>query len=624
MINEQPTPSPKDTRFQRLPLITIWAITLLLIFLEIANNFSGVASPLERLELSAGDTGFRLLNNAVQSDEIVIVAVDDQSLVWVNERWPWSRTRIAEIVNWLNDAGAKVIALDFTLFDPSLDPADDQALVEALDNAQYAVTVNQIFEDKEQSTITHEPPLPIFQEVLDAFGITEIERDDDAIVRAITAYKYYGDEIYYNWAFEIARLYLEIPQPSNPSLQSLTFNGKTVPLNQRGRMLVNYAGPANTYPTFPAAFVPLGDYPAENFKDKIVFIGASSETLQDLYPTPYSATTPTPGVEIVANAVATLLSGKFLRSAPPLVTILIIIGMASLSWQIVRVPRPTTNILIALGGVLVYFFARQLFFLLTGIQIALVPPMLMLLLGVVLPTLEQAVTQEIEKRRVRDLFSQFISPEMVSQLINTQDVDSLNKRTELTILFSDIRGFTTLSEKLTPEGVVGLLNPYLEVMTKVIHDNGGTVDKYEGDAIVAFFGEPIPFDDHAKRAAKAALEMQAAMKTLTDSWVATGKYTESFTMGIGLNTGEVFVGMIGSAQRVNYTIIGDAANLAARLQDQTKVFGWPILISGTTYAQINDQFEANFLEGKTLKGKTEEVQIYRLVGEKGSEPLSTF
>jgi len=587
-----------------------------LIVVEIAGNFPGQASALERLELAFNDSSFRLRGTERLFDDIVIVAIDDESLVWVDELWPWPRRRIAEIINWLDDAGARVIALDMFLFDPAPIPEDDRILVEALANANLTVSVNQIFTT--QYTITHEPPLEIYQKVLDAYGISEIERDDDAIVRAITAYKTYGGEVFYNWAFEVARLYMGVEGPSNPSLAALTFNNARVPLNQQGKMLINYSGPTKTFPSYSAAFLTLGDYPQEVFKDKIVFIGATSETLQDLYPTPFSGTNLTAGVEIVANATATVISGNYLRVAPPWMTLVLILTAAAISWSIVKNQQPIAAIFIVIGSITAYLLLRQFVFYQTGWQFAQVAPTVMFFLGVIIPVLEQTAAQEMEKRRVRGLFGQFISPDMVTQLLETQDVSSLNKRTELTILFSDIRGFTTISEKLTPEEVVALLNPYLEEMTKVIHKHGGTVDKYEGDAIIAFFGEPLPFTDHALRAAKASIEMRDALKALTDKWIAKGLYSESFEMGVGINTGEVFVGMIGSEQRINYTIIGDAANLAARLQDQTKELGWPILISEDTFLQIQHEFDARFAESKLLKGRSEPVNIYRLIGPKGT------
>jgi adenylate cyclase len=216
---------------------------------------------------------------------------------------------------------------------------------------------------------------------------------------------------------------------------------------------------------------------------------------------------------------------------------------------------------------------------------------------------------------VYNLFSRFISPRMVEQMLETQDINSLNKRTELTILFSDIRGFTTISEKMAPDYLVSLLNPYLETMTAIIHKHGGTVDKYEGDAIVAFFGEPIPHQDHSVRAAAAALDMRAALSRLNNSWQNQGVYFANFEMGIGINTGEVFVGLLGSQERVNYTVIGDAANMAARLQDKTKEYGYPILISSATHKQIQHKFNTVFVEETVLKGKSEPVAIYQLVGD---------
>jgi adenylate cyclase len=595
----------------RRHFLIILVIAIILMAFEIAGNFPETATPLERLELAAADTTFLLRGDVSPNENIVIAAIDDQSLSWVG-RWPWPRSVVAEIITWLNEAGAKVIALDIFLFDKSTDPAVDQVLVDAMAEANAIVSVNQIFTS--QYSITNNIPDQIFLDVIDGYGITEIERDDDAIVRGIKAFKTYQDDIYFNWAFEIAEIYLGVDPPTNVSLASLTFNGQEIPLNQRSKMLINFAGPAQTYPTYPAAYLPLGEYDSEKdfFKDKIVFIGASSETLQDLYPTPFSATDLTPGVEVVANAVATILSGQYFHIAPPWVSLVLIIIAGVIAWLITKIPRPFLAIGLMFGGIVGYIILRNVVFFQTGWQLATISPSLTLFLGVVIPTLEQAVTQEAEKRRVRGMFSRFISPEMVNQLLETQDINSLNKRTELTILFSDIRGFTSISERLAPEEVVGLLNPYLQVMSEVIHQHGGTVDKYEGDAIVAFFGEPIPHPDHAIRAARASLEMRQELKELTRQWQAEGRFADVFEMGIGLNTGEVFVGLLGSEQRVNYTVIGDTANMAARIQDLTKEYGFPVLLSQTTYEQIKEKFPAHFVAETILRGKTEPVQIYRL------------
>ena len=601
----------EQTKFsRRRKNLMIVLIAVFLAGLNLYANFPEVATPLERLELAAMDTAIRVRGQQAPNENIVIVAIDDSSLAWFSERWPWSRSRMAEIVNWLNDAGARLIAYDIFLFDPALNPEDDIALAEAFRQANAVVTVSQIFTTQYSTTLAL--PEDLFLPVIDGVGITEIERGDDAIARGVTGYKNFEGEFFYNWAFEVARIYLETDPPSNPNPASVLFNGETIPLNRRNELIVNYAGPPQTYPTYSAAYLLEGDYDPSIFKDKIVLIGASSETLQDLYPTPYSATNLTPGVEVVANTIATLLSGDYLSVTPPWGAMLLILGMALLSRLLISSSRPTLAILLMTVAALTYLAIRQFVFYRSGLQVTIVSPLLMLILGVVIPTLEQAVTQEIEKRRVRNLFSRFISPQMVNQLLDTQDINSLNKRTELTILFSDLRDFTSLSERMKPEDVVKLLNPYLKTMSEIIHQYGGTVDKYEGDAIIAFFGEPIPHKDHAIRATFAALEMNAALQKLNKSWLSENILSEGLKMGIGLNTGEVFVGLLGSEQRINYTVIGDAANLAARLQDQTKEFGFPILVSKETYLAIKDKVQVEFLASRILKGKSEPVEIYRL------------
>jgi len=601
----------QTTSSRRRKNLIILLIAVMLAGLELYANFPETATPLERLELAAMDTATRTRGQQAPNENIVIVAIDDASLAWFSERWPWSRSRMAEIVHWLNVAGARLIAYDIFLFDPALNPEDDRILAEAFDEANAVVTVSQVFTTQYSTTLSL--PEEIFLPVIDGYGITEIERDDDAIVRGVTGYKNFEGEFFYNWAFDVARVYLETNPPSTPSPASVMFDGKAVPLNQKNELLIDFAGPPQTYPTYSAAYLLEGDYDPAIFKDKIVMIGASSETLQDLYPTPFSATSLTPGVEVVANTVATLLSGKYLSLTPPWLTMLLIVGMALLSRLLISSSRPTLSIILMAVVAMVYLVLRQFIFYRSGLQITIVSPLLTLILGVVIPTMEQAVTQELEKRRVRNLFSRFISPQMVNQLLDTQDINSLNKRTELTILFSDLRDFTSLSESMKPEEVVKLLNPYLKTMSAIIHQYGGTVDKYEGDAIIAFFGEPIPHQDHAIRAAFAALEMNAALQKMNKAWISENILSDGLKMGIGLNTGEVFVGLLGSEQRVNYTVIGDAANLAARLQDQTKEFGFPILVSKETYQAIKNKVQAEYLASKILKGKSEPVDIYRLI-----------
>lgn len=607
------TQAMKTTNPHNTAIIII--TTIVLLSLQVIGLFPNITMPTERLELTTRDMASRWLMARPPSGNIVIVAIDDASFNWNNLQWPWPRAYLAEIVDWLNQAGASVIGVDILLFEPDPDPEGDLALAEALAEAENAVMLVQKYKDKEQMYETLRHPLQVYMEAIDGLGIPKIRRDEDAIVRSVEAFQTWGDETYYNWSFELARLYLNVPSPTNPSPTEVTFNNKVVPLSQR-KLLVNFAGPTRTYPTYTAAYVALGDYPAEKFRDKIVLIGATTETLQDIYPTPYSSITLTPGVEIIANAVDTLITESYLHILPPWSEIILIILAAALARVIAKHPRPTIALLLLLGALAFYFAFYALLMARYRWVIPFVGPELMLFLGVILPSLEQTIIQELAKRRISNLFGRFISPKMVDQLIKTQDINSLNKRANLTILFSDIRGFTSLSEKLNPEEVVAILNPYLAAMTDIIHKHGGTVDKYEGDAVVAFFGEPIPHADHALRASRASLEMLDVLDELNEKWKSEGKLSASMEIGIGLNSGDVFVGLLGSEKRVNYTIIGDNANLAARLQDQTKVYGYPILINESTYKAIKEELEAEFVAPTHLKGKTEQVKIYKLTGKK--------
>jgi len=620
----------KERKPFNLRLALLLGTVALVFLIQIAALLPNVTTPLERIEYSIRDVLMRLHGTQETPSNIAIVAIDDFSFNWTGLQWPWSRSYLAEIVDQINAGGGQVVGVDILLFEPDADSANDQAFADALGRVPSAVTVVQIFKDPvDNFTVsTLSPPLPIYQPVLDGSGITAFTRDEDAIIRSVQAYDTYNQKEYYHWAFEIARLYLGIEAPSNPTSASVQFNGQSVPLRS-GQLLINFAGPAKTYPTYSASNVHDGITLEENpdaFRGKIVLIGATTVTMQDVYPTPFSAQVPTAGVEIVANTVDTLISGQYLREAPPWVALIITLIAALLAALISRSKQPSLTITLLIAAMLGYLAVVFVFFLKFRYILPTMIPQIMLFLGVVLPTLEQAVSQELEKRRVRNLFSRFISPEMVDQMMATQDLNSLNKRSDISIIFSDIRGFTTLSERLSPEDVVALLNPYLEAMSKVIYKHGGTVDKYEGDAIIAFFGEPVPFKDHAVRALRASLDMRIALDELRRQWEKEGRPNQ-IEMGIGINSGDVFVGLLGSAQRINYTVIGDNANLASRLQDLTKTYAWPILISESTYQQVKDEFEAEFADAVTVKGKTKPVNVYKVIGRKGapkSEQLQSW
>jgi adenylate cyclase len=466
-------------------------------------------------------------------------------------------------------------------------------------------------------------PLPDLKASQAGFGIANIGPDADGVVHRILAWQRAAvdGQVYYSWPLVTAALYANQPLEADPSREALVWQSGLAPLDG-GWLRINFRGPPGTIPSASALSIINGDVSPEVFRGKIVFIGATTESLHDMHPTPFSSQHLTPGVEVMANALDTVLSRQFIypRSGAGggrvfALAAILLAGLAA--WPLLKIRRPGLAVAALAGLLAAYAIAWLAAFVWLRTEIPLVAPELTLFLAFMAPTVERAIREEREKRRVRGIFELFISPEMVKQLV-AQGIEAMRgQRAELTVLFSDIRGFTTLSEKLTPEALVSLLNEYLGAMTEVIHRNGGTVDKYEGDLVMAFFGAPLPQADHALRAVQTALEMRQELDRLRAKWEAEGQPSR-LEMGIGLNSGEVFVGLVGSGKRVNYTVMGDAVNLASRLQDLTKDFQWPLLISEFTYAQVKDQFEVEFGEARLVKGKTVPVGIYKVLGRKGA------
>jgi len=516
----------------------------------------------------------------------------------------------------------------------------DAALAAALRAAGNVILngeIRQVAEAGGRSRTLYQPT-PLLLDAALAFGISNIGIDADGVVHSILAWDRHADEVYYSWPLVTAAQYRGRAL-TDAALDSLRLGADRLPL-ERGYLRINYRGPAATFPTYSVLQVVNGDYARSEpdaFRDKIVLIGATTVSLQDVYATPFGAEPRTSGVELMASALETVLSGEhiallsgvcasantdlaflrlcsFVERGPMLISIALS-GLMGLALLVIRQPSRAVALLLALIvlGIALWLSA----FLFLRAEIPLVAPLATLLLAYAIPAAERAFAEELEKRRVRAIFELFISPEMVGQLIE-QGVEAMRgKRAELTILFSDIRGFTTLSEKMTPEELVEVLNEYLGAMTDVIHKHGGTVDKYEGDLVMAFFGAPLALPDHAERAVRCSIDMRLELERLRTKWAAEGKPSR-LEMGIGLNTAEVFVGLVGSGRRVNYTVMGDGVNLASRVQDLTKDLKWPLLITEFTYAQVQAKFDCEFAEARLVKGKTVPVGMYRVLGERGA------
>jgi adenylate cyclase len=409
----------------------------------------------------------------------------------------------------------------------------------------------------------------------------------------------------------------------DPSARSVTFGESVkladivVPTDARSRVLIDYAGPDGTIPHVPAMDV-LAGRGLERLKDRAVFIGATAPGLFDLRVTPVS--TIMPGVEKHANVAANLLDRRFIVRPVwgEFVEAGAIVLFPLLLALVVPAMRPYPSIVMTAVIWAALFVISHAGFR-RGLWINLVYPSMALLLTFVAITVYRFLFEERQRQYTRRAFQQYVSPEVVERIMqNPQALQFGGELRNLTVLFSDIRDFTTFTEKHDPHVVVQMLREYLTEMTRIVIEEGGTLDKYIGDAVMAEFGAPIAYPDHALRGCRAALRMAAEVERLTAKWTAEGK--EPFRIGLGVNTGNMVVGNLGSEQLFDYTVIGDEVNLGARLESLNKDYQTDkhIIISDGTYESAGDAIDVRRLGEVKVKGKTRPVVVYELLGLAGT------
>ncbi len=563
-------------------------------------------------ELRARDFAFLLRGAQPAASRVVIVAIDDESFNQTQMQWPWSRATLAQLISQIASDAPRAIVLDVLLYEPA---NGDAELAQAIARAGNVILANNItaVESSRYALESLNEPVPALAQAAHALGLSNIPRDRDGFVRRVLAYQDIHNQVQYHWAIQAAALATQAALPARPEPNGFFLNAQFIPL-QTQALVVSFRGPPHTIHNVPAYQVLSGEFTRGTFRDAVVMIGATTETLHDTYPTPFQGdASPMPGVEIGANALDTILARDFVYPLSNTWTLVLIVTAGFCGAALTRVERPWLA-LVVFGAILFgYVLLWFVLFRAWNWQLPLVAPVAALALCFAMPSVARAVEEAQARRRLRHLFEQFISPEMVNELIAHGTEGAQGNRAELTILLADMRGFTNLAEKMEPDALVEMLNTYLAAMTQVIFRHRGTIDKFEGDAILAFWGAPARNAKHAQDAVRAALEMQAELDALHTRWSSDAALRE-LRMGIGINTGEVFVGLVGSAQRVNYTVIGDAVNTASRIQDLTKEFGVPILISESTFRALDNQFDAEFVGTRTVKGKTVPVNLYHVRG----------
>jgi adenylate cyclase len=411
-----------------------------------------------------------------------------------------------------------------------------------------------------------------------------------------------------------------------------------IPVDGKGRLLLNYAGPQKMYPYMSFADL-VSDSPdatieqrvwdgnekkwklqerkvkkAEFVKDKIFIVGATAIGIYDLRVTPFEENYP--GAETHLNAIDNMVTRKFFRTLPDeRVYMPVILGTVGgiLSIALTFLGALAGLLLSAGAFIGVYLFDQHYLFN-KGMVVAVVWPLVLIVMQYVALTFYRYLTEERGKKELRQTFQKYVSPAIVEEILaHPKNIELGGKKTHLTVFFSDVRGFTTISEKLDPRALSDLLNSYLTPMTEIVFKNQGTLDKYMGDAIMAFFGAPIAYKDHAKYACRASLASLKKLFELQKQYEAKG--LPSIDIGIGLNTGDVSVGNMGSETVRSYTVMGDAVNLASRLEGINKQYGTRIILSEMTYAEVKDNFICREVDLVRVKGKAQPVKIYELLNE---------
>lgn len=601
-----------------------------------------------------------LLEKQPTTENIAIVVIDEKSIAEIG-RWPWSRSVQALLVDKIAAGKPKVIGIDIMYSEPET-PQADRKLAAAIKRAGNVVQATAFITEESEVRKT-DPPAPpdylwdaAFMEVKSVPGIewkgwaiqpvkvnVPIEPvakeatlghvanvpDMDGVLRWDIMYVNYGDDCYPSLPLQVTRLATDIP-----AKDMILYGGSGIQLGKRyirtdisGRVIINYRGKEKSFQHISAADLLSGAVSPDILKNRIVLLGTSALATFDQKVTPFSANFP--GVEKNATVVHNILSNDFITKSPGFAELAVIILTASI--LIIFVPRlkATPGVLLGFSLMGAYFLFSCYLLIYRDLWLYLVTPTANMIVIVTAGTISKLFSEEKQSRQIRAMFSSYVTERLVSEMIKNPEMARLGgEKREVTVLFSDVKGFTTYSEKHKPEEVVAILNEYLGEMTRIILKWDGILDKFIGDAIVVFWGAPMKQEDHAERAVRCALEMQQRLSELKASWEAAGR--EAISSGIGINTGEAIVGNIGAeGQKMDYTVIGDHVNLGARVESLTRRYDTSILMTEFTVDKLRPSlYDGSFkgieiigIERVIVKGKDNPVGIYSLAAADNANPL---
>lgn len=547
-------------------------------------------------ELSTIDTRFSIRGTQPAPSEVAVVQVDDTTFNQLGLQWPFPRHLHGESIDRLRDDGAGVIAYDVQFTEPTV-PREDNALIGAVarDRGHVVLSTTEVNSRGETRIFGGER---VLRSVGARPGNTVIQPDPDGVLRKFP-FSFNGLD-----SFAVAAVETATGRKVSPA-----------PLAGGHSAWIDYRGPPGTIPTYSFSRVLRGQVPAAAFRDKIVVVGAGAPSLGDTHVTPTTGDGVMSGPEVQANAIWTVEHGFPLRSSSAALDVLLILLMAIAPALLVWRFRTVTALCGALGLEVAYVLLAQLAFDGGGI-LPVIYPVGALAISAVGALVVATTATAFERQWVHDTFSRFVPEAVVEDVLARTDENHRlgGVRRVGTVLFSDLRGFTSFSETLQPEQVVECLNRYMTEMSEAIMDHGGTLVTYMGDGIMAVFGAPIEQADHADRALAATIEMVGPRLDRFNAWMGAHDLGEGFQMGVGLNSGEIMSGQVGSEQRMEYTAIGDTVNTAARLEGMTKDTPHSVFVaeSTTELLQYGEDALLSYVDELSVRGREATIRVWTI------------
>ncbi len=650
-----------------------------------ARQSAGSIDPLQSIEFRTYDWRLtRTARPETARPDLALVEIDEYSLRNLQPnagRWPWPRAVHSMLIDYLQRAPAKVIAYDvsfaeadtregFAFGGDTVSGAEsDEAFIDSVRKSGNVIMLSDATYEGEatdgtavapdagfalDSPVVAErkmifPPFPALAGVVAGFGHNLFVLDPDGPLRHTVPFVRVGTRALPSLGLAAALKSAQLdPTTIRADRNTLHLGNTAMPVQLRSVRtadgiqayqwgLVNFRGPAlladmksRPYPSY--AFFDLlyseeqilaGEKPNVDpsvFKDKIVFVGVTASGLYDVFETPFAGGK-MPGIQVHAAVADDFLSRRFLAPAPDAARVATVLGVA-LVVGVLACILPAWWASAATLGLLAMFGwgATRLFA--SGTWLNATQPVIASSVALFGGVAYQYFIEGREKRKMKRLFGQYVSKDVYAQLVANPDLARLGgQRRDMTVLFSDIRGFTTITEKGQPEEIVHMLNEYFTRMVEIVFRHKGTVDKFVGDMVMALFGAPLDDPHHADHAVEAALDMLAELRQLNEKWKAEG-FDATVDIGVGVNTGPMIAGNIGSDQIMSYTVIGDAVNLGSRLESLNKQYSTHIIISDETRQRLTGQYVFRPLGDVVVKGKTRPVAIFEVVGRSAPDTIA--